>query len=63
MSDKLSNKTLENIICIACTEPFKDHSKRQLIRCCFRLQGTIVSDGIQNSDPPEQVKGFNSGVG
>lgn len=49
----LGNKQLEKIICVVCTEPFSDHSKRGLIRCIFRLQATVVSDGIQNNPPPE----------
>ena len=42
----MGNKQLEKIVCIACTELFGEHSKRQLIRCLFRLQGTLVSDGV-----------------
>ncbi|MBC8430229.1 MAG: hypothetical protein H8D92_02395 [Pelagibacteraceae bacterium] len=61
----LGNKQLEKILCVACTEPFGDHTKRQLIRCIFRIQGSLVSEGIDNK-PPETdigVKGFNTGVG
>jgi len=49
----LGNKQLEKIVCVACTEPFGDHTKRQLIRCLFRVQGTMVSMGLENSPPPE----------
>ena len=49
----LGNKQLEKIICVACNEIFGDHSKRQLIRCIFRVQGTMVSQGIDNSPPPD----------
>lgn len=49
----LGNKQLEKIICVACTDPFGEHTKRELIRCIFRLQGTLVSDGIQNKPPPK----------
>ena len=61
-STRLGNKIIGACICVACTEPFNDHSKRDLIRCIFRIQGTLVSDGIEN-ETPEQVKGFNTGVG
>ena len=40
----LGNKQLEKLTCVACTEPFGEHSKRQLIRCLFRVQGTMISD-------------------
>ncbi len=69
----IGNKQLEKIICIACTEPFGEHTKRGLIRCLFRVQGTMVSNGIQGKDFDEQVvpvkdkdvpiKGFDTGVG
>tara|TARA_B100000029_G_scaffold241908_1_gene239219 strand:+ start:5913 stop:6077 length:165 start_codon:yes stop_codon:yes gene_type:complete len=49
----LGNKQLEKIVCVACTEPFGDHTKRQLIRCLFRVQGTMVGMGVENSPPPE----------
>jgi hypothetical protein len=49
----LGNKQLEKIVCVACTEPFGDHTKRQLIRCIFRIQGTMVSNGIDNNPPTE----------
>jgi hypothetical protein len=51
----IGNKQLEKIICVACTHTFGEHSKRDLIRCIFRIQGTMVSDGIQN----EPVKEYN----
>ena len=62
-STKLGNKIIGACICVACLEPFNDHSKRDLIRCIFRIQGPLVSDGIDNNEAPEQVKGFNVGVG
>ena len=49
----IGNKQLEKIICVACTKPFGEHTNRGLIRCIFRLQGTLVSDGIQNKPPPK----------
>ena len=44
----MGNKQLGKVMCVACTEAFADHSKRWLIRCMFRIQGTLVSDGINN---------------
>lgn len=49
----LGNKQLEPIICVACTEPFGKHSKRQLIRCLFRIQGTMVSNEIDSDKKTE----------
>ena len=51
----IGNKQLEKIICVACTHTFGEHSKRDLIRCIFRIQGTMVSNGIQGKDFDEQV--------
>ena len=51
----IGNKQLEKIICVACTHTFGEHSKRDLIRCIFRIQGTMVSDGIQGEDFEKQV--------
>ena len=48
----IGNKQIEKIICIACNEIFADHSKRQLIRCLFRIQGTLVGNGVDNTDLP-----------
>ena len=42
----MGNKQLEKIMCVACTERFGEHSKRQLIRCLFRIQGTMVGNEI-----------------
>ena len=39
-------------MCIACNDHLGEHSKRQLIRCLFRVQGTLVSDGIENKSEP-----------
>lgn len=44
----IGNKQLEKIVCVACGEIFALHSKRQLIRCIFRIQGTLVGNGIDN---------------
>ena len=40
----IGNNSIAKMVCIACNEIFADHSKRQLMRCCFRIQGTLVSD-------------------
>lgn len=48
----IGNKQLEKVMCIACNEHFGEHSKRQLIRCLFRVQGTLVSNGIENNPEP-----------
>lgn len=45
----MGNKQLEKIICIACNEMFVDHSKRQLIRCLFRIQSTMISDELNST--------------
>jgi len=42
----ITNKDVENIMCVACNELIKDHSKRGLGRCLFRIQGTMVSNGL-----------------
>ena len=49
----MGNKQLAKCVCVACQEIFGDHSKRQLIRCLFRVQGTMVSNSIDNNPPPE----------
>ena len=45
---KIGNKQIEKIMCVACSEIIGEHSKRQLERCLFRIQGTLVSNGIDN---------------
>ena len=49
----IGNKQLEKIVCVASTEPFGDHSKSQLIRCLFRIQGTMVSNEIDSDKKTE----------
>lgn len=49
----IGNKQLAKVMCIACNEIFALHSKRQLIRCLFRIQGTLVGNGVDNKPPPE----------
>ena len=55
----LSRKDLESIICIACGRKYGEHYKNrgtkfslpELMSCMFRIQGTLVADGINNEDP------------
>jgi len=55
----LSRKDLESIICIVCSKRYGEHTKgnspkfslRELMTCMFRLQGTMVADGIKNEEP------------
>ena len=63
----LSRKELESIICIACGKPYGEHARstnakkfsvRALMECMFRIQGSYVSDGINNA--PEPSEGSNS---
>ena len=68
---------LAKVICIACSEPLGEHSKKGLVRCLFRIQGTLVSDGIENTQSQYSdediadarneghidVRGFDRGVG
>mgnify|MGYP003632469921 CR=1 FL=1 len=50
----LSRKDLENIICIACSRKYGEHTKGkgtrfslpELMTCMLRIQGTLVADGI-----------------
>jgi hypothetical protein len=48
----ISNNELSKMICVVCTERFGDHSKREIIRCLFRLQASAVSAKINE----EKVK-------
>jgi len=51
---RFGNKQIQKIICVACSELIGEHSKRQLARCLFRIQGTFVSNGIMNQLPSEK---------
>jgi len=51
----LGSKQIAKIICVACSGVIGDHSKRQLARCLFRVQGTFVSNGIENQTPSDKV--------
>ena len=53
----LSRKDLESIICIACGKRYGEHTKGNgtkfnlpsLMECMFRIQGTVVADGINDA--------------
>jgi hypothetical protein len=62
--DMLSKKDLGEIICIACGKKYKDHTRgglatkfsvKSLMECMFRIQGSYVSDGINDAPEPEPV--------
>ena len=59
----LSKKDLENIICIACSKKYKDHTRSEastkfsvkaLMECMFRIQGTYVANSIENAPEPSE---------
>ena len=39
----ISNNEIAKMVCVACGNQFGSHSKREMIRCAFRIQGTAVS--------------------
>tara|TARA_Y100001951_G_C11093515_1_gene158038 strand:- start:165 stop:311 length:147 start_codon:yes stop_codon:yes gene_type:complete len=43
----ISNNELSRMHCVACGETFGDHSKREIIRCIFRIQGTAVHQKVK----------------
>ena len=47
--DSSSVKQLQKMVCTACTKMFEEHSKGELYRCMFRLQGTLVASAVENS--------------
>ncbi len=66
----LSRHDLENIICIACSRKFKDHYKGngkkfnlpELMSCMFRIQGTLVADGINNAPASSSNNDLNTSI-
>ena len=52
----ISNNQIAKIICVACSEPIGDHKRRELWRCLFRIQGTYVSESLQNKPPKNDTK-------
>jgi hypothetical protein len=51
----ISNNQISKVLCIACQDTIGEHSKRQLWRCLFRVQGTIVASKIDEKSllPPK----------
>jgi hypothetical protein len=49
----ISNNQIAKVLCIACQDTIGEHSKRQLWRCLFRVQGTIVSAKLEEKLPTE----------
>ena len=47
----ISNNQIAKVLCIACQDTIGEHSKRQLWRCLFRVQGTIVSAKLEERLP------------
>jgi len=47
----ISNNQIAKVLCIACQDTIGGHSKRQLWRCLFRVQGTIVSAKLEEKLP------------
>ena len=45
----IGKKQLQKMTCTACTKTFEEHSKGELYRCMFRLQGTLVASAVENS--------------
>ena len=45
----IGNKQIEKIICIASNDIMKEHSKRQLMRCLFRVQGSMLSESLSKT--------------
>lgn len=45
----IGNKQIEKMICIACNDIMRDHSKRQLMRCLFRVQGSMLSESLNKT--------------
>jgi hypothetical protein len=54
----ISNNQIAKVLCIACQDTIRDHSKRQLWRCLFRIQGTIVAAKLDEKPiiAPEKSK-------
>ena len=38
----ISNNQIAKVVCCACGDIIKDHSKRGLARCLFRVQSTVI---------------------
>lgn len=51
----IGSKQIDKIICIACGEKIGIHSKNDLGRCLFRIQGTFIAESKPklNNEPKE----------
>jgi len=47
----ISNNQISKVLCIACQDTIGEHSKRQLWRCLFRIQGTVVGAKLEEKLP------------
>lgn len=62
----IGGNTLKSIICIACGDLLGDHSKKEYMRCIFRLQGTIalmerdIKSGVNSGTNKSDVTNNNS---
>jgi hypothetical protein len=58
----IGGDTLKGIICIACGDLLGDHSKKNYMRCIFRLQGTIglMDKGVNTGENKSDVTNNNS---
>jgi hypothetical protein len=45
----VGNKQIGKIVCVACKDIIADHSKRQLWRCLYRIQGTVIYSKLMES--------------
>ena len=41
---------VEKIICIACSIPIGDHSRKELGRCLFRIQGSYIHENFKENN-------------
>jgi len=41
----IGSKQIDKIMCIACQSLIGEHSKKNLGRCLFRVQGTMIAEG------------------
>ena len=58
----ISNGQIAKMICIACHNPIGDHKRRELWRCLFRVQSSILSakmeKKLETEDKGEKKSGF-----
>ena len=46
----IGSKQIQMMMCIACQKLIAVHSKRDLGRCLFRVQGTLIAEGKKRVD-------------